>query len=154
MDYEKTVELPGDASAGVSFLINNFTQLGFRIEHKDHSSCVLIGPGMNNSRQSPLLGISRLQVDSSRNTLNVKAELKAAQKMRQFLIWFIGGMFVFMMIVFGVVFRGREDFRWWIPALPFLPWPFLIPMIGRMIEKRTRVALDNTLHNIQMSMRA
>jgi hypothetical protein len=99
-----------------------------------------------------LLGFSKINIRTEGANIFVEGELGGVKWMRKFLIWFIGGMFIFFMILFGLLFMNNPKFNFWLVVLPFAPWPFLIPFLCRIIEKRSRSAMDNLLHNSQFSI--
>src|SRR5690606_31729457 len=93
------------------------------------------------------VGISRLHLSIEGRTLRVAAQFDAVRRLMRFMGWFIVALAVFMLVLFGFLFRDREDFSLWLIVLPFAPWPLLIPVLNRVLVRRTRRALDNLLHN-------
>ncbi|MBG88993.1 MAG: hypothetical protein CMO80_19115 [Verrucomicrobiales bacterium] len=148
MRYNNSTNFKTDSSEVRKFIVSIFSQLGFRIDDKGQRELELTGPGLRNTRQSPLLGFSKLNIQLTPHEIHVTGELGGVAWMRNFLIWFIGGMLLFFVVLFGILFRNNPNFDNWIVVLPFAPWPFLIPWISRLMEKRSRTAMDNLLHNL------
>ena len=150
MDYQTTIAYPGDATEGLTRLVEILSPLGFRIERRERSEIEVTGPGMNNTRQSPLLGISRLRAQVQPGQLTVEAQFGALDR----LLWFMGGFLialgVFLVVLFAILFRNRPDFHLWIVILPFAPWPILLPLLRVFLHRRLRRTLDNVLHNLGM----
>lgn len=147
MEYDKSIPFDGDPERVLRSLVLTFSHLGFRVERKEASRVELVGVGMHNSRESPLVGISRLHVAAEGGTLRVSAEFGAVRRLLRFTTWFIVGLAVFLLVLFGFLFRNRDNFSLWLVVLPFAPWPLLIPVLSRILVARTRRALDNLIHN-------
>lgn len=147
MEYDKSVPFSGDADRVLRSLVLTFSNLGFRVERKESQRVELTGVGMHNSRESPLVGISRLHLSVEGGSLRANAEFGAVRRLLRFTGWFIVGLAVFLLALFGFLFRDREDFSLWLIVLPFAPWPLLLPVLRRVLIARTRRALDNLLHN-------
>lgn len=150
MDYDHTENFPGDSSAGLKNIAETFTQLGFRIVHRDGQSVRMTGPGMNNTRQSPLVGVSALTLEARPGSLRLEADFGSLDRLMKFMGIFIAAMALFFLVLFGFLFRGRPNFSLWTVVLPFLPWPVLYPIIRSVLRRRLARALDNLLHNAAM----
>jgi hypothetical protein len=146
--------------------LTTLTNNGFAITHRDGASATLTGPGLNSSRQNPILGASKVNLRIVDHRLHVDAELGGVDTMRRFLIWFPLLMGVGLGLCFGVFggsLVGRQfdvgfgvpwakGWQWLLVALaggmlPVAPWLVLSPMMIRWIRNRTHRALD-TLANI------
>jgi TM2 domain-containing membrane protein YozV len=75
--------------------------------------------------------------------------------MKRFLGMLIGGLCVGLGALFGglgaaglLKSRNGAEFQFWIVLVPFIPWIFLISWMARLMEKRTRAALDTLVHNL------
>lgn len=150
MHYKNSTNFKTDPSEMRKFIVSTFSQLGFRIDDKGQQELELTGPGLRNTRQSPLLGFSKLNIQLTSHAIHVTGELGGVGWMRNFLILFIGGMLLFFVVLFGILFRNNLNFDIWIVILPFAPWPLLIPWISRRMEKLSRTAMDNLLHNLSV----
>jgi hypothetical protein len=152
--------------AALAILTNN----GFAIVSRDKNSANLTGPGLNSTRQNPLLGASAIHLEIHDQQLRLDAELGGVDSMRRFLMRFpfmlgLGlGLFfgIFGGIVFGQQFGVGFGVPWaqgmtWIvlaicvAMLPVAPWLFLSPMMSQMIQRRTQNALTTLVTNaVQM----
>lgn len=65
MQYASTVPFEGDTAKAFDLANAALTSLGFRISSRSELSLELIGPGMTSTRQSPLVGASRLRITRS-----------------------------------------------------------------------------------------
>lgn len=117
-------------------------------------------PGLNSTRQNPLLGASKIYLALDGHQLRLDAELGGVDSMRRFLMRFpfllglglglffgIGGGFMFGR-QFGVGFGvpWAQGWTWMffsigVAMLPVAPWLFLSPMMSNMIRTRTQNAL-------------
>lgn len=156
--FETSKPYSGSPEELLRSFVPTLTQLGFRLEKQTPDSREFVGPGMSSSRQSPLLGASRILVRIEGRDVRVQAELGGVAKMKRFLVMLIGGLCVGLGALFGglgaaglMKSRNGGEFHFWIVLLPFVPWVFLIPWMARLIEKRTRAALDTLVHNLVQS---
>ena len=153
--------------AAMVILTNN----GFSIVHCDDQSADLTGPGLDSTRQNPLLGASKIQLKFRGQQLCLDAELGGVETMRKFLMRFTFLLGLALALLFGIVSGfafGRQfgvgfgvpwaqGWTWLLVAtagamLPVTPWLFLSPMIANMTLQRTRDALANLVQNsIQIS---
>jgi hypothetical protein len=156
--------------AALAILTNN----GFSIVDRDDHSASLDGPGLNSTRQNPLLGASKIHLELQGQQLRLDAELGGVDSMRRFLMRFpflLGiGLGLLFGVIGGLVF-GRQfgvgfgvpwaqGWTWMLIAfggalLPVTPWLFLSPMMSNMIRTRTQDALTTLVKNaVQMSRTA
>jgi hypothetical protein len=153
--------------AALTVLTNN----GFAIVDRDANSAHLTGPGLNSTKQNPLLGASSIHLEIQDKKLCLDAELGGVESMRRFLMRFpfmLGlGLGLLFGVVGGLVFGQQfgvgfgvpwaQGFTWMLLAigaamLPVAPWLFLSPMISKMIQTRTQNALTTLVTNaVQMS---
>jgi hypothetical protein len=148
MDYEKSIPFDGDAKKALEVSLNLFVQQGFKVLENSDSGHELTGPGMISSRQNPLTGISGVRVNAGDGELSIRAEFSAIRKMTLLLVVFLCSLALFFFLFFGVMFRGESDYNVFLPLAPFLPWPFLIPVLLTVFKRRTARALDTLLHNM------
>jgi hypothetical protein len=150
MQYHTTTPYRGDTTAAMKRLVETFSQLGFRIEQRETHAVELTGPGMHNTRQSPLVALSRVRIETARGELSLSADYGALDRLLRFMGVFLVSLAVFLCVVFAIVFRNRPGFHLWLVVLPFVPWPFLLPLLGVVLRRRVRRALDNLIHNTAM----
>ena len=150
------------------------TNNGFAIVNRDANSAELTGPGLNSTKQNPLLGASRIRLKREGEELRLDAELGGVDSMRRFLMRFPLILGVAFGLLFGVVGGfafGRQfgvgfgvpwaqGWKWLLVAiggavLPLSPWLFLSPMMSNMIRTRTQNALATLVRNaVQLSKNA
>jgi hypothetical protein len=68
--------------------------LGFRITQRTNETLELIGPGMNSSRESALLGASGIRIHCGDSQLTLEADLGAVARMERFVLFFPVGLCV------------------------------------------------------------
>jgi hypothetical protein len=149
VDYEKTIPFPDPAKA-LEVLTGLFVRDGFRIDEKSERAVDLTGPGMINSRQDPLVGISGIRISQSSGSLSVEAQFDSIRKLIKYLAIFIVGMGVFFVILFGILFTRQGQAMATVVLIslaPLAPWPVLLPLILRWLKSRTARALDVLLNN-------
>jgi hypothetical protein len=148
--------------AALATLVSN----GFAIMHRDKFSANLTGPGLNSTKQNPLLGATNICLELRDQQLRLEAELGGVDSMQRFLTRFplvLGlGLGLFFGVFGGILF-GRQfgvgfgvpwaqGATWMLVAiggalLPVAPWLVLSPMISRMIRMRTQNALTTLITN-------
>lgn len=168
-DFEVEAQTTEDPRQALSKAMLVLETVGFRIVSCDERNAELQGPGLNSTKQNPLLGATSIQLRCSERTIYLTAKLGGVATMQRFLTWFplilglslgtifaIAGGFGFGRaagIPFGVPWA--QGFRWIVAAyamalMPVAPWLFLSPMLIRVIRKRTKVALETLLQNAVM----
>ncbi len=161
-----TCSADGVLQTALATLTNN----GFTIVNREKHSVDLTGPGLNSTKQNPLLGASAIHLEMRGQQLHLDAELGGVDSMRRFLMRFpfmLGlGLGLFFGVFGGVAF-GRQFgvgfgvpwarglmwmlFAMGIAMLPVTPWLFLSPMMSNMIRTRTQNALTTLVKNaVQM----
>jgi hypothetical protein len=154
MEYSKTVPFTGNGTRALEVARSTFMGQGFQIAANSDYELRVTGPGMNSTRENPLKGVSEASIIIRSAAIEIKATLGGAQKMKTFLRFFPLGMFLFFLIVFGVLALSLPDFRrpwiFLIPVLALSPWLFLAPLIARSIERKTTQAVDTLLSNMMM----
>jgi hypothetical protein len=153
--------------AALAILTNN----GFAIVNRDERTASLTGPGLNSTKQNPLLGASKICLALEGNQLHVDAELGGVESMQRFLIRFplllglvlgllfcvIGGRVFGQQFGLGFGVPWAQGWRWilvtfGLTMLPVTPWLILSPWIGNMIRCRTQQALNTLVTNaVQMT---
>jgi hypothetical protein len=151
MDYEKMVPFDGNLSKAIEAARNAFIQHNFQIVHDSDLEVELTGPGMLSSRQNPLVGISRIRIRGSSGNLSLEADFEGIRKLIKFLTFFIIGMAVFFVVLFGILFsrQGQPVTKIILISLaPFIPWPVIIPLMAIWMKSRTSKALDILVNNM------
>jgi hypothetical protein len=157
IDYASTVPFEGNTAKAFDLASAALTTIGFRIQSRDGSSLELTGPGMGSTRQSALLGASRIRIDRGAHELSITAELGGVRRMARFLILFPLGLCLFLAILFFVLFSlllGRSG--WVVPVVVAtggnaLLWMVLAPLVARHLRARTCRGIDTLLNNMAVA---
>ena len=91
MNYEASSPWNGDVGKAFHLAESALTAIGFRLLKRTAESVELVGPGMNSTKQSPLVGASRIHVRGG-GKLTVEAELGGAEGMARFISLFPMGL--------------------------------------------------------------
>jgi hypothetical protein len=164
--YSTSASLHNRTTDSLQAALVTLTNNGFAITDRQRDSVSLSGPGLNSTRQNPLLGASQIELSIRGNELKVNAQLGGVDSMQRFLMRFpfllgmgLGLMFcVVGGFTFGQLFGVRFGVPWapgwkWIlismgiGLLPVIPWLVLSPLISQSIRKRTQRALDVLVNN-------
>ena len=161
----------GIQDAALQSAVTTLMYNGFAITSRDATSATLSGPGLNSTKQPPILGASIVNLKVDGNLLHLNAELGGVDSMQRFLIYFplvlglglglffgVGGGFAFGQR-FGVGFGvpWAQGWQWMLVAiggsmLPVAPWVILSPLMAKMIRSRTQRALTTLVHNACYAM--
>src|ERR1019366_466869 len=128
---------------------------GFKLVNKTGRSLEFTGPGMINSRESALLGASRITITGGGGRIELEAELGGGRRL-MVLVGFVIAVALAQAVVFGVRFFRSSQPVDWLRALPAVVIPLVIgtvaaPLGGRFLRQRTTRALDTLLNNMAMS---
>lgn len=164
--YSTSAKFIGSTDSVLSNALAILTVNGFLIVNRDTNSADLTGPGLNSTRQNPLLGASRIHLEIAEQQIRLDAELGGVKSMQNFIMRFpiglglglgllfaVGGGTLFGQL-FGVGF-GMPGFVGWkwlllamgIPLLSVSPWLFLSPKMSEGIATRTQDALSALVRN-------
>ena len=154
MEYSKTVPFTGRGAKALDVARTVFMGQGFQIVANNDYELRVTGPGINSTKENPLKGVSEASIIVRSSTIEIKAMLGGVQKMKNFLRLLPLGLALFFLILFGALAWSLPELRQaWIFLIPLLalsPWLFLAPLMTRMIEKRTKQAVDTLLNNMVM----
>lgn len=156
MQYAASRPFQGNLDKAFDLAVTALTALGFHLNQRTASALQMTGPGMNNNRQSPLVGAAQLDISFHQGQLDLTADLAAAQRLIRFVrIFPIALSFVLGLIflaVFGTIFGGRAAPLFWISPVVGVTllngaiWAVLGPLIARSIQQRTCRGLDTLLN--------
>jgi hypothetical protein len=156
MKYEKSQYFKGDLAKTIDMAKNTFLPNGFEIIESNNSSLEVTNrSGLWGYNQHPLNGVSKAHIFCSDGRITIKAELGGVTKMIKYLVLFIGGMTVFFLIFFGILFHIQgQPFGKLMRIIwaPFVPWPIIIPLMGVWFKKRACRTLDTLLNNMISGM--
>ena len=154
MQYAATRPFRGDTGKAFGLAESALTALGFQFTSRTTDSIEMTGPGMNSSRESGLMGATRIRCSHSGSELAVEADLGGVAFLTRFVTLFPPalclGLGVVFFVVFGVVFGPGI---WMVPVVAAtgglaVMWLFLGPLMARSFRKRTDRALDALLANM------
>jgi hypothetical protein len=155
MEYAASQPFHGNIDKSLDLAVAALSALGFRLDARTPDSAKLSGPGMNNSRQCPLVGASRLDIRAERGQLALFAELGGVERMSRFVRYFpISlnlGLGVIFLTVFGLTIGRRLPFATWagpvigVTLLNGAIWAVLGPWMARKIHQRTCQGLETLL---------
>jgi len=152
MNYEKTITFTGEPAAALDIAKNTFLPNGYLISESTDNSITLKGNNLFwlQQQNNPLIGISKVNIRVENSTVSLKAELGNITKVIIFLIAFIVVLALLTVIIFAIVFAGKENGPNVIllSLLPLAPWPVLAPLIFFFLKYRTCKALDILVNNI------
>ena len=86
--YTTSTETPGPTGEILQAALTVLTNNGFAIVNRDELTASLKGPGLNSTRQNPLLGASAIRLALEGNQLRLDADLGGVDSMRRFLMRF------------------------------------------------------------------
>ena len=144
----------GDPEKAFGLAESALTGIGFRIGERTARSVEFIGPGMKSTRQSALLGASRIVVRSSHGELALEADLGGVASMSRFVLLFPIGLVLCLGAVLSAVYAVQFGPGMWIGGLAAIigvntvVWLVLGPLMARSIRLRTCRALDALLANM------
>ena len=153
-EFRETRPIAGDHGRAFGLALASLTSCGFRVTDKSAERMELVGPGMNNSRQSPLVGASRIVIRRSGENLELEADLGGVRTMERFVTLFPTGMPLLLGAILGAVFWLKVGPGWWIWVIitavgaNFALWMVLGPIIARSMRRRTTSALEALLTNM------
>jgi hypothetical protein len=151
--HENSAPFAGDPTKALDFALGVLAGQGFRLTYRTPTSIAAVGPGMNNTRESPLRGASAVRLESRPGRLALNAELGGVEWMGKFLTWFPNILCFGLGVVLTIVFLLTMGPGWWIAivacvvAADGMLWLLLGPFIAKHLEAKTRNALDTLLVN-------
>ena len=154
MQYAASVPFSGDTGKAFGLAESALTGVGFRITQRSAGSVELVGPSMNSTRQSALVGASRIHLLGGGGELAVEADLGGVARMSRFVTLFPLALCLSLAIVFVVLFSALQMPGPWIIAVATamggnaLLWLLIGPWMARAIRGRTCRGLDALLANM------
>jgi hypothetical protein len=148
MQYTASTPFTGDADKALRLGETSLTAVGFQLTSRTPTSLQAIGPGMNNSRESALVGASHITINNSRGELTLEAELGGAERLGRFAKLFPLALVLALAGVLSVVFLLTFGPGSWVisvvggSVLFALPWLVVGPLIAGSIHRRTCRGLD------------
>lgn len=152
--YAATVPFRGKPDRAFGLAESVLTGLGFRLVDHTPEAMEWVGPGMNSTRQSPLVGASLLRFRLEGSELALEAELGGVARMARFVTLFPLGLCLVLAVVLSGVFAARfGQGPWMVPVVGStgsiaLVWLLLGPLLARTLRARTCRSLDTLLANM------
>jgi hypothetical protein len=154
MQYAASLPFKGDTGKAFGLAEAALTAIGFRITERTAGSVEMVGSGMNSTRQSALVGASRIHIRGGRGELALEADLGGVERMARFVTLFPPGLGLALGVLLGVVFSlARVPGNWIVPVAVatggyVLLWLVVGPLMARAIRGRTCRGLDVLLANM------
>jgi hypothetical protein len=154
MQYAASLPFRGDTDRAFGLAESALTAIGFRVTGRTTGSLEMIGPGMNSSRESALVGASRIHVQSGPGELELGADLGGVARMSRFVTLFPIGLVLVLGVVLSVVFGVLQGPGIWVAVVAAVVggnvvlWLLLGPLMARWIRARTCRGLDALLANM------
>lgn len=152
MDYSASKPFRGDVDKALTFAVTALTPMGFRVERKSTDSVELTAPRLQRTRQSALVGASRLRVLHRSGELIVEAELGGVRRLARFVLVFPLVLCVFLGVVFTVINLATDQVGAWLPAgvaigVNVIVWLVIGPLLARHLKRKTLASLEALLVN-------
>lgn len=144
--YERTITVPIQPDAVLQEARQALGHHNFRIVMSSPLMIEAAGPGLNSTKENPILGASWIRLTVSPNGIFAEAELNALHRLQAFVLYFPLGLGVSLALLFAAIFRD-----WYPPLIAMLtvtPWIFISPTMNQWMERRTCAALDTFLANL------
>lgn len=154
MQYAASLPFRGDTAKAFGLAESSLTALGFRFADRSADSMEWVGPGINSSRESGLMGATRIRISSGGGNLAVEADLGGVANLARFIKLFPIGLVLCLGIAFAIVFSVIFGPGVWIVAVATavggnaVLWLVLGPLLARGFRARTDRALDTLLANM------
>jgi hypothetical protein len=154
MQYAVSLPFSGNTDRAFRLAESALTAIGFRLTERTAGSLELVGPGMNSTRQSALVGASRIHLVRGPGELAVEADLGGVARMSRFVTLFPIGLVLGLGVVLSAVFSVLFGPGGWIAAVAAatggnaVVWLLLGPLMARAIRSRTCRGLDALLANM------
>ena len=142
--YQYSTPFSGDAGEALKIAKTTLLSLGFEITAKSENELHAIGPGLRSTQQPDLLGVTELKLKIDPSSIIANAVLGGAARMKAFVIIFPPGLVLFLLLIFSLI--GMDVSL--IHALWFLPWLFISPLMGNMIERKTIRAVESLVRGM------
>jgi hypothetical protein len=154
MHYAASRPFRGDTDKAFGLAETALTALGFRLTERTAGSLEMVGPGMNSSRESALVGASRIHVLSGPGKLDLEADIGGVARLSRFVTLFPIGLVLVLGVVLGGVLGvlfGPGNWLYGVAAgvgVNAAVWLLLGPLMARSFRARTDRALDALLANM------
>lgn len=151
--YDEVYTFSGDRARALDAARTALFGSGFELVRQDEGKLSMRGEGMQSTKQNALCGATEVDIEVGGSTIHLKAALGGVAFMKRFVLLFPPGLILFLFGVFwlsGLTGSGSTNFTL---LLCGAPWLVLGPLMARMIERRTRRALDSLLRSMAAAAR-
>ena len=154
MEHTCSLRFEGNHQRALSLAETSLTTLGFRFTQRSPEKLEAEGPGLNSTRQNPIMGASRIEIVARQNQMNLRAELGGARTMVRFVTIFPVALCLGLGLILSTVFFFAFGPGWPIASVALtcaaiaVVWVFLGQWMAKGIEHRTRESLDALLANM------
>lgn len=142
--YQYTTPFNGDAVEALKIASTTLLSLGFEITTKSKHELHAVGPGLRSSQQPALLGVTELKLHIDRSAITANAVLGGAANMKAFVYIFPPALVLCLFLIFSIA--GMEVSL--IHTAWILPWFFISPWMGTMIERKTTRAVESLVRGM------
>ena len=146
-EYRYSIPFSGNAKDALNIARTSLLSLGFEILHISEKELFATGPGMHSTQQPDLLGVSKIKLNIHSSSITAVASLGAAAKMKTFVYIFPPALLLILLLTFVLMGMNVS----WIYAVWILPWIFIAPLMGKLIERKTTRAVDRLVRGIAQS---
>ena len=146
-EYKYSIPFTGNAENAINVARTSLLALGFEISAISENELYATGPGMHSNQQPALLGASTLKLRVDASSITAIAKLGSAAKMKAFVYIFPPALVLILLLIFGLL---GMDVSWYYVLL-VLPWIFIAPWMGNMIERGTTQAVDRLVRGMAQS---
>lgn len=148
-DYLKKLAFEGDWDTAAQWAVDRLATIGFLYEGRMEDRMRFKGPGMNSTKENPLVAVSELQLHYESGELVLFARMGGLKRLIRIMGVMLLCLCLGLMIVFRILFTDVGGFQPWIfPVLPLAPWIFILPILYVIHSRRAARALDAFLQNV------
>jgi hypothetical protein len=150
MTHESQVRFSGDGRQAVQIAFDALTAAGMRINSKTATTIEFKGPGLNNTRDNPLRGISSGRLHITGSSIHLTADLGAVSRLFKILGVMIFGLDLVGAVILYIFLRGKFSLPLVLAIAvgPVAPWIVLLPWMANWMKRRTIGAMDTLLNNL------
>jgi hypothetical protein len=148
-EYETRLEFRGDARKALDFARNLLASMNFTVSTPGQGQ--LTAENTNwylNSKQNPLLGVSRLAVSVIGTSLVLNADLAKVKTLMKIVAGLILLIDTVTAVALGIVFWKTNPEVALIALAAILPWPVVLPLMYLAMKRRAQWALNTFLQNV------
>ena len=151
MDFDQERPFSGDAARALDTARRAFIDNGFEVTTVRDLTFEARRKGIVDRGHSGVAGVSYASVSARSGSAVIQAEFGCIRRTVLCTAVFLLALFAFFLILFTVLFGFDRALPH--SALPFSPWPVLLPLLAVIMRRRTaatlRILLDNMANAAQ-----